>query len=104
MAGLTAPRKFLKLFHPEAIPWPGSVVYNAISGTTIFQRTYEVLARDILGYCSEGQPPKQKYRNPAKPSQTWSGRGKKPAWVEKALEQGKSLKDLPSFAPGPDSP
>ena len=40
------------------------------------------------------QPPKQKYRNPGKPSQTWSGRGKKPAWVEKALEQGKSLKDL----------
>jgi DNA-binding protein H-NS len=40
------------------------------------------------------QPPKQKYRNPDKPSQTWSGRGKKPAWVEKALEQGKSLKDL----------
>ena len=40
------------------------------------------------------QAPKQKYRNPAKPSETWSGRGKKPAWVEKALEQGKSLKDL----------
>ena len=40
------------------------------------------------------QPPKQKYRNPDKPSETWSGRGKKPAWVEKALEQGKSLKDL----------
>jgi DNA-binding protein H-NS len=40
------------------------------------------------------QPPKQKYRNPDKPSQTWSGRGKKPGWVEKALEQGKSLKDL----------
>jgi DNA-binding protein H-NS len=40
------------------------------------------------------QPPKQKYRNPEKPSQTWSGRGKKPAWVEKALKEGSSLKDL----------
>jgi DNA-binding protein H-NS len=40
------------------------------------------------------QPPKQKYRNPEKPSQTWSGRGKKSAWVEKALAQGKSLKEL----------
>ena len=40
------------------------------------------------------RPPKQKYRNPEKPSETWSGRGKKPAWVEEALEQGKSLKDL----------
>jgi DNA-binding protein H-NS len=40
------------------------------------------------------QPPKQKYRNPEKPSQTWSGRGKKPAWVEKALKAGKSLEEL----------
>ena len=40
------------------------------------------------------QPPKQKYRNPDKPSQTWSGRGKKPAWVENALASGKKLKDL----------
>jgi hypothetical protein len=24
----------------------------------------------------------------------WSGRGNKPAWVDKALERGKSLKDL----------
>ena len=40
------------------------------------------------------QPPKQKYRNPAKPSQTWSGRGKKPAWIEKALKEGRSLKEL----------
>jgi DNA-binding protein H-NS len=40
------------------------------------------------------QPPKEKYRNPEKPSQTWSGRGKKPAWVEKALASGKTLKDL----------
>ena len=40
------------------------------------------------------QPPKQKYRNPDKLSQTWSGRGKKPAWVEKALASGKSLEEL----------
>jgi DNA-binding protein H-NS len=40
------------------------------------------------------QPPKQKYCNPDKPSETWSGRGKKPAWVENALASGKSLEDL----------
>ena len=40
------------------------------------------------------QPPKQKYRNPGKPSQTWSGRGKQPAWVVAALDSGKSLEDL----------
>ena len=38
----------------------------------------------------KSQPPKQKYGNPEKSSQTWSGCGKKPAWVEKALASGKT--------------
>lgn len=32
-----------------------------------------------------------KYRNPANPSQTWAGRGRKPTWLEAALKQGKKL-------------
>jgi len=35
-----------------------------------------------------------KYRNPANAQETWSGRGRKPKWVESALSAGKSLKDL----------
>ncbi|KIC35920.1 H-NS histone family protein [Leisingera sp. ANG-M7] len=35
-----------------------------------------------------------KYANPNDPSQTWSGRGRKPGWVHEALEAGKSLKDI----------
>jgi DNA-binding protein H-NS len=35
-----------------------------------------------------------KYRNPAKPSETWSGRGKKPKWVIAQLQAGKTLDDL----------
>lgn len=35
-----------------------------------------------------------KYANPADPSQTWTGRGRKPAWVKQALESGKSIDDL----------
>ncbi|UWQ73611.1 H-NS histone family protein [Leisingera sp. M658] len=35
-----------------------------------------------------------KYANPDDASQTWSGRGRKPAWVHAALEAGKSLDDL----------
>lgn len=35
-----------------------------------------------------------KYANPSDPSQTWSGRGRKPAWVHEALEAGKSIDDL----------
>jgi DNA-binding protein H-NS len=35
-----------------------------------------------------------KYRNPALPEQTWSGRGKRPRWFNDALKAGKKEKDL----------
>jgi DNA-binding protein H-NS len=35
-----------------------------------------------------------KYRNPANPAQTWSGRGKRPHWYNDALKAGKKEKDL----------
>jgi len=35
-----------------------------------------------------------KYANPDNPSQTWSGHGRRPRWVEEALKSGKSLDDL----------
>jgi len=34
-----------------------------------------------------------KYRNPADPMATWSGRGRKPLWVVAFLESGGSLED-----------
>jgi DNA-binding protein H-NS len=37
---------------------------------------------------------KPKYRNPADPGQTWSGRGKRPRWFTAALGQGRKEKDL----------
>jgi hypothetical protein len=54
MAKLSPARRLIKIFHPEGIPWPGTTFYNAISETSIFQRHYELVARDILSYCSEG--------------------------------------------------
>lgn len=38
--------------------------------------------------------PAPKYRNPDNTAQTWSGVGKKPAWVAEALASGKTLADL----------
>jgi DNA-binding protein H-NS len=35
-----------------------------------------------------------KFRNPADPSQTWSGRGKQPRWISKLLAVGRKLDDL----------
>lgn len=47
------------------------------------------LATDVL---REGEGPK--YRNPENPTETWSGRGAKPAWVEEALARGETLECL----------
>lgn len=35
-----------------------------------------------------------KYRNPADPAQTWSGRGRQPEWMRAALASGKSKSDF----------
>lgn len=37
-------------------------------------------------------PPK--YANPANPADTWTGRGRKPKWMEAALRAGRSPDDL----------
>ena len=35
-----------------------------------------------------------KYRNPARPSETWAGRGKQPRWLTAELRSGKKLDDF----------
>ena len=35
-----------------------------------------------------------KYRNPAQPAETWSGRGKQPRWLTAQLRSGKKLNDF----------
>ena len=39
-------------------------------------------------------PVPPKFRNPAEPHQTWSGRGKRPHWVTGLLNAGRSIKDF----------
>lgn len=39
-------------------------------------------------------PSTPKYRDPAKPENTWAGRGKKPGWLLEKLEAGASLEDF----------
>jgi DNA-binding protein H-NS len=39
-------------------------------------------------------PVKIKYRHPEHPEQTWTGRGKKPLWLQEALEAGHKLEDF----------
>ena len=35
-----------------------------------------------------------KYRNPAKPSETWTGRGKQPRWMAALTKKGKKVEDF----------
>ncbi len=53
----------------------------------------EVLGRSGGRGKSRGKV-KPKYRNPADPAQTWTGRGKRPRWFNAALAAGKKEKDL----------
>lgn len=39
-------------------------------------------------------PAKPKYANPADPSDTWSGRGRKPRWFAEAIEAGATPETL----------
>ncbi len=39
-------------------------------------------------------PAAAKYANPANPSDTWSGRGRKPRWFDAALKSGRTPSDL----------
>ncbi len=52
---LSLPRRILKIFHPEGIPFPGTVLYNLVSKTEIFQRHYDLIAQDVLNHVTSGK-------------------------------------------------
>lgn len=49
---------------------------------------------EILGKKSAGRTAVPKYRNPEDPTQTWTGRGRQPAWYKAAIEAGAKPSDL----------
>jgi DNA-binding protein H-NS len=49
---------------------------------------------EILGKKSAGKTAIPKYRNPADPDQTWSGRGRQPAWYKSAIAAGTDPAEL----------
>ncbi|MFV0409677.1 MAG: H-NS family nucleoid-associated regulatory protein [Paracoccus sp. (in: a-proteobacteria)] len=52
---------------------------NELTGTKAGRRTQKIAA---------------KYANPTNASETWTGRGRRPRWVQEALDSGRSLEDL----------
>lgn len=41
-----------------------------------------------------------KYRNPSSPSETWSGRGKRPRWLVAAIKSGRKINEFKIEATG----
>ena len=50
--------------------------------------------QEILEAKSVRKPVQPKYRNPENSENTWTGRGRRPVWVEQSLSAGKTLEDL----------
>ncbi len=65
-----------------------------------FGFTLEELAKDTVKAKEKQKakpgrkPGKAKYRNPDDRNQTWTGKGRRPAWYLAAIEAGKSPADL----------
>ncbi|MBX7255879.1 MAG: class I SAM-dependent methyltransferase [Candidatus Hydrogenedentes bacterium] len=52
---LSPVRRMLKRIHPEGIPWPATLLYNAVSRSSVFQQHYVFVAQDIAAHIQEGR-------------------------------------------------
>lgn len=68
----------------------------ALAEVEAFARERGLTPADLAGISGKRtrRPAAPKYANPANPSQTWTGRGRRPLWVVSAMAEGKSLEDL----------
>ena|SRR3954465_10987564 len=92
----TMPLADLWAFHDEVI----SVLTSKVEAQKLeIERQLDKLGRRFGGTPKDVPQPRPypmvlpKYRNPAIPSETWSGRGRQPHWVIALLANGVSLDD-----------
>jgi DNA-binding protein H-NS len=60
-------------------------------------KAYGLSVEEVLGKVGGGavrKPVEAKYRHPENAELTWTGRGRKPVWVQELLTAGKTLEDL----------
>lgn len=69
---------------------------KALAEVEAFARERGLTMSDITGMSGKRsrKPADAKYTNPDDASQTWTGRGRRPRWIEAALAAGKSLDDM----------
>ena len=49
---------------------------------------------EVLGASKRTAATKVRYRNPADPSQTWSGMGRRPLWLIKRMAKGEDIESM----------
>ncbi len=58
-------------------------------------RAHGLTVEEILAKTTTTRKPVEaKYRHPDHPELTWTGRGRKPVWVQELLASGKEMSDL----------
>jgi DNA-binding protein H-NS len=58
-------------------------------------RAHGLSIEELLGKTGGVRKPVEaKYRHPQRPELTWTGRGRKPVWVQELLAAGKTLQDI----------
>jgi DNA-binding protein H-NS len=69
---------------------------KALAEVEAFARERGLTAADLTELSSKRtrKSAAPKYANPSDLSQTWTGRGRRPRWIEAALAEGKSLEDM----------
>ena len=70
---------------------------EALSAVTKAAKEAGYSLEELVGGKRSGKAAKvsvPKYVHPENPELTWSGRGRRPAWISEGLEQGKSLEDF----------
>jgi SAM-dependent methyltransferase len=48
-------RQHLRRWHPEGIPWPLAILYNAVSRSRVFTEHYQLVADDVARFCPSGR-------------------------------------------------
>lgn len=66
----------------------------ALAAVEMAAREHGFNLSDLAGMKAARSKIAAKYVNPANAEQTWSGRGRKPRWVQEYLDSGRPIEDL----------
>jgi DNA-binding protein H-NS len=88
------PRETRKSRSPAASTASFATQNGSAAGSPAGDAQHTATEPDYSGEALQSAPIALKYRHPESPELTWSGRGRRPAWIRDALEAGRQLADF----------